>query len=242
MNRLRRGKPLYCLAAAASLMTCVLPCPSLNAATELVVGKVTTAPDTTGTVPVTFNGDTAAVALQFDVSFDATSLTAGPPLLKDFTATHQIVSSMPGTGLQRIVVYSMNNTSLPAGATILLRFTPRAGLSEGTAINVGLAKAIVSSATGDRVTPVQLIPGSLTISTSGGGKAPRFDSITAADSGKVDFQLTGTAGQRYVIQTSIDLRDWKPLETFTIPAGGILKVNDPAGPQFRSRFYRAVSP
>ena len=229
------------VSALAWVAAFVWSCLNLIAATELAVGKGATLPETLGTVAVTLNTDAAVVALQMEIAFDSAVLMASPALLKDLAATHQIVSSQPESGVQRIVVYSLRNTPLPSGAVILLRFTPRAGLVEGATINIEPRVAIISSPAGERVTPVQLTAGTLSISKSSGVKPAKFDSITAGASGTVDLQLTGGPAQRHEIQASVDLREWKVLDTYTIPAGGVLKINDPAGPQFRSRFYRAVS-
>ncbi|MCL5097141.1 MAG: hypothetical protein M1608_06375 [Candidatus Omnitrophica bacterium] len=54
------------------------------------------------------------------------------------------------------------------------------------------------------------------------------------------FMLQGPARSNYVIQASTNLSTWIPLATNSIPAEGVLMVNDPASTNRPTRFYRAV--
>jgi hypothetical protein len=56
-----------------------------------------------------------------------------------------------------------------------------------------------------------------------------------------DFQLIGSAGSNYVIQTSTDLTTWVPLLTNSA-SNGFLNFADTNAPAFPSRFYRAIAP
>ena len=60
----------------------------------------------------------------------------------------------------------------------------------------------------------------------------------AFTNGGLAFQVTGVAGQSYVLQTSCDLVNWISLST-NLAAATPFYLFDPAAPAARSRFYRA---
>jgi hypothetical protein len=54
--------------------------------------------------------------------------------------------------------------------------------------------------------------------------------------GLFNVSLTGPVGENYIIQASTNLTQWVNLQTNTLPTSLI----DPAAPQYRNRFYRAM--
>ena len=60
--------------------------------------------------------------------------------------------------------------------------------------------------------------------------------------GVVTAQLSGIAGQTYVIEASADLVHWQALSTNVADAAGIVSLVDSNAVAFPSRFYRAFSP
>lgn len=59
------------------------------------------------------------------------------------------------------------------------------------------------------------------------------------ESGEVELQLSGQAGETYRVEVSTDLVRWELLSRHRI-GSGVLRVGDPNAGQFRQRFYRAV--
>jgi hypothetical protein len=62
----------------------------------------------------------------------------------------------------------------------------------------------------------------------------------ALENGSVHFDLTGAANVTYIIEAAADFTNWSPISTNTIPASGVIAVNDPSPALEPARFYRAV--
>jgi hypothetical protein len=62
---------------------------------------------------------------------------------------------------------------------------------------------------------------------------------TAAGGGRA-FTLAGTPNATYVIQASTNLLSWKPIATNSLPASGLVVVNDSQAGLFSRRYYRAA--
>jgi len=60
--------------------------------------------------------------------------------------------------------------------------------------------------------------------------------------GIVTAQLSGVAGQTYVIEASADLTHWTPISTNIADTAGIVSLVDSNAVAYPSRFYRAYSP
>ena len=60
--------------------------------------------------------------------------------------------------------------------------------------------------------------------------------------GIVTAQLSGVAGQTYVIEASADLIHWTALSTNLADTTGIVSLVDSNAAAYPSRFYRAYSP
>ena len=68
-------------------------------------------------------------------------------------------------------------------------------------------------------------------------------SIASAQMAGSHFQmrLVGPDGLQLIIQASVNLYDWIPLQTATL-TGGMFTFVDPDAPSYNQRFYRAVFP
>src|SRR5258705_353490 len=97
----RTKKPVW-----AILIGFALVLPALGV-TRLSVGVVRGFPGRTVEVPVSLRYDTNdvrdVVALQADVLFDATGVTAGEPVPGITTSNHVLASSAPFTGTRRLL-------------------------------------------------------------------------------------------------------------------------------------------
>lgn len=215
----------------------MLPGPFVDAATNVSVGNAAGVPGTTATVSVNLTSDTPVTAVQFDLLYDATKLTSGPALGGNALTGHEVASSEPATGTRRVVLYSLASAPLKNGALVNVPFTIPANAIEEV-VGLSLTNVVLANAAGNAVTPVASTAGSLTISFT----APaRFDAVTRAVDGRVQFQLIGTPGRSYVIQTSPDLAAWSNLSTNALPAGGFVNYSDSTATNAPRRFYRAVA-
>jgi hypothetical protein len=206
-------------------------------AAQIKIGEGAADNGGTGFVPVTLTSDSPAVALQFDLLYDAALVTAVTPVLKDPSAKHTVSASFPREGVQRILVYSLLNTPLTNGNVINLQFSPKPS-SAGRSVSLIASNAIVASAAGTRITPVDLVSGKFSTSADTGSK---FTSITLLTTGPVEIVLKAAEGRVFAFQSSPNLRDWTAFTTNTVPAGGLLKINAAAASQTGNRFYRAAS-
>ncbi len=67
---------------------------------------------------------------------------------------------------------------------------------------------------------------------------PRIN-VTRVSGGAVELELRGTANARYLIEGSVDLKTWLPVDTLTLTNGAAI-VLDPAATTNAFRFYRAA--
>jgi hypothetical protein len=72
--------------------------------------------------------------------------------------------------------------------------------------------------------------------------APVIAGISLNVDGSITLNCAGTAGSNYVAQASSDLKNWIPVCTNTVSAGGQWQVNDPAAAAAPARFYRLATP
>ena len=69
----------------------------------------------------------------------------------------------------------------------------------------------------------------------------RLTKGTRLPGGQLRFVLEGEVNQSYSIQVSTDLVHWTTLTNF-VSATGTNQITDAAAPEFKGRFYRAVTP
>ena len=218
----------------SALLTFIFSGGNCLASVTLTIGQGTGDQTRTGLVPVSFSSDDPAVAIQFDVQFDDTLVVTGPVLLQSLTTNQVVVSGQPTNGVQRVVIYSLNNTPLPNGVLLNLQLLAGFFAQDGSA-SLTPTNVIVANAAAQRLAPVILNPGSFLISS-----APAAQFVSAGiQNGTLELELMGKVGDTFVLQTSIDLIGWAPLYTNKIPDGGVLRFSDSRVVTNPARFYRA---
>jgi len=65
--------------------------------------------------------------------------------------------------------------------------------------------------------------------------------IAPPQAGCVNASLTGTPGQTYVLQASVDMIHWTSISTNVADANGLLSLTDTNAGKFPSRFYRGAT-
>lgn len=222
--------------APAAIIACLACATAAWASPRLEIGEgnATVYSSGAGIVPVSYESDVPAVAIQFDVQFDPARLVSAPTLLGGLASDHLVVSSEPTPGTRRVVVYSPENSPLPNGVLLDLQFLPLAQSPDGP-VSLVPANVIVVGKGPVSITPVVALPGTFTI-----GTPARFGSVTVSPAGLVELELTGPVGATFALQRSPDLNQWTSIATNAIPPGGVLHATDPSAVGAAARFYRAV--
>lgn len=70
----------------------------------------------------------------------------------------------------------------------------------------------------------------------GGGVLPRVELLRLVGPGEALLRAHGTPGKSLVLQTSVDLMDWRPIKTNTVPEDGVFDHLDGSGGT--QRYYR----
>ncbi len=208
-----------------------------RAAATLTLGSPAAGPGEVAQIPVSLQGDAAAVAVQFDVRFDAARLTPGLAAPATGAARHVVVSSTPAPGIARVVIYSLANQALGNGVLVTLPMRVTSPSPTGTSPLV-VSNVLVAAATATPVTPVVTADGAVVIRDSA---AARLQIPVLAANGQVTIRLNGQEGRSYVLQRSGDLLGWEVVSTQTA-VGGVAVFTDPGpGPDGSGRrFYRAL--
>ncbi|MCC7375713.1 MAG: hypothetical protein IT581_13735 [Verrucomicrobiales bacterium] len=186
------------------------------------------------TLPIRLQSDAPRVALQFDVKFDAAKLRPGTALVPAGSASRIALSSSPTPGLQRVIVYSADGTSLPNGTIANLTwYIPSEALQAQAQLT--LTNAIISDRAAKPATDTALTHGAITIRSE---TAPQFQPPFIAG-GQFVAQLSGLLGRQYRLQASSNLVNWED-SLLASPANGVVTFRDPMAPGRPQRFYRAV--
>src|SRR5438093_1048986 len=106
--------------------------------TQLMVGNVRGAPGSTVSVPIQFASDTTVVAAQFDLVYEATSVSAGTAAGGSAVVGHSVKSSEASAGVRRVVVYSLENAQFQNGVLVTIPLSISSNAPEGV---VGLTLA-----------------------------------------------------------------------------------------------------
>lgn len=199
----------------------------------LAVGSYAVAPGGNASLPVVLAGNSSGVALQFDLVFDPTQVTAAAAT-PSAGVTHLLATSQPASGTLRVVLYSLANAQLKDGLLLGLQLSVSPVAVEAP-VAIQITNALLADVTGIAVTPLALQPGVLTISAGAGAK---LGLLVRATDGQIQFQLTGPADKRYVIQGSSDLSQWQNLST-NVLVGGQVTISDGSATNAVRRFYRA---
>ena len=219
----------------ALLTTCVAVFGSPSRATTgLAVGLGSAGPGESVTLPIRLESDAPKVALQFDVRFDAAKLRPGTAVVPAGSANRVALSSSPTPGLQRVIVYSADGTSLPNGtiANLTWYIPPDAISAQAT---LTLTNAIIGDRAAKPATDTALTHGTITIRSD---TAPQFQPPVIAG-GQFVAQLSGLLGRQYQLQASSNLVQWEDT-LLASPANGVVTFRDPLTPGRSQRFYRAI--
>src|SRR5262249_29913827 len=200
------------------------------------VGSNTNSPGSSVSVANSLSSNTNIVAVQYDVLFNASLLSSDSVVAGNVLNGHVLASSLLNPQTRRVVLYSMSNAQLTNGILANLVFSIATNAPVGSSSLI-LTNAIFANARGDRVAPVSLLPGSVTISLT---TPARFGTILLSTNGTVQFDIIGTPNLTYIIQASTNLTQWLDVST-NVATGGTINFTDYNAIQFPYRFYRVKS-
>ena len=203
------------------------------------VGEVVSLP-----IEVEASGDENAIS--FSMTFDPAQVSyAGFTLVNAFSGITPISNLIQQAEGRVGFLFGLPfGQGLPAGKTkigvLQLRVLPAAA---GQSVAVAFGDAPIARELSNTVAgslPANWTAGTVTVS---GPPVPpaspsRLSGLVLGDS-TVEMLLRGDVGERYVIETSADLRDWTTVATQVVPDGGSLRVTVPRtvdGP----RYFRAT--
>jgi hypothetical protein len=221
IRRLVRALALAFGAAVACGVT------DLHAGTRLVVGGARGMAGTTVSIPVILRSDANVVALQADVLFNTNSLSAGSVTAGAVSANHVVASSRPTAGVQRLLLYSLNNKVLSNGVLANLSFTVAPG-SYPEALRLAVTNVMLVTASATPVLSTN-VPGVIVINP-----------VVIHPAGDVNFFLTVVPNESYMVQGSVDMVQWLDLGLVETPSA-IIEFTDTNAQVFPYRFYRAVA-
>src|SRR5205085_2973183 len=165
------------------------------------------------------------VALQADIVFDQNGLGSGNPTRGPALRNHSVATSVPGTGVRRVLIYSPDNSTLTNGVIANVPFT----LAPGQARNFSLtlANVILAYANGTQA-DASVISGGIAVTP-----------VYVQADGNADFYLSVLADQPFSIQASTNLTDWVEL-TNVVTTGSLFIHLDTEAHRYPYRFYRAI--
>ncbi len=207
------------------LLFLLLPC-SILAQSTLSVGRVRGAPNVSAPVPLHFRGSNI-VALQADLVFDPALLMPASVSGGGAAANHVVASAKVGSGVQRVLLYLLQNTPFTNGVLATIPFTVSASV-RNSVIPIGISNVVMATREGN---------GGLSINRGG---LVVIHPVFIHPDGTAQLFLSVLPNTSYAVQASTNLIDWFNLGTST-PATGILEFFDTNAPAFPFRFYRAKS-
>jgi len=193
----------------------------------------------TGTHTVNIASFTQAGALEIDTGIVQVvgNYTQGPTGALKVT----VAGPEPGTGFGQLIV--TGTTTLDGALTLVTAAGLELARGESLpVITAGSRTGFFSTVSGG------VVANSLFLATtySGAGTtlrvAPPDSAITALTlvGERLEFHIIGVAGQAYRVDASIDLIDWKPLTTITLPGSGVGLFTTDDIRAFPQRLYRSV--
>jgi hypothetical protein len=203
-----------------------------NNTDTLPVGRITTSPGVDPSQYLTFTVQSGGQPVTFkSLSYDKQSyLGAGPThasvrsSVDSFGADVAVVSVNPD-GFQSLNFDLSTMAAASTPVTFRIYFYGAPSLTDWADL-VGDAKSgngLRLSGTLNTSTPILILVG---------------DSAFGFAGGKFGFNVTGPAGQGVVIESSVDLQHWSPVQTNSF-GPGVLYFNDPQSAFSGARFYRA---
>ncbi|MEW6536551.1 MAG: cohesin domain-containing protein [Candidatus Auribacterota bacterium] len=113
-------------------------------------------------VPVLFQTDGTVSALQFDVVYDQTVITAGDVELDDSIGGHTVKSNEVSPGRHRVVIYSGQNDVIAASLGVTIPFSV---LQNAAHTSIEITNIVLSDVSASSVVPASVQNGSVTISS-----------------------------------------------------------------------------
>jgi hypothetical protein len=205
-----------------------------HGASSLGLSGAQAAPGGTALVAVQLQLDGTAVAVQFDVRFDASRLRTGFASAGPAAGDHTILSSAPAVGVARVVIYSLANDPLGNGLLVNLPLVVDASAAGGS-VPLTVTNVVVADVLGRRIEPVAATGAVVNILSEA---APQFERPIIAN-GQVALRLNAEEGKTYTLQVSSDLRTWQNV-TDGVVNGGVAVFTESVVAGSSSRFYRAV--
>jgi len=200
-----------------------------GAGASLTIGSAPAYPGTTVSIPVLARTSNAVVAAQFDVTFSPTRASLGDAISGRAAANHRIKSVEIAPGIRRVLVYSMNNSSISnRGALVNIPVTvsPQEHVGSGP---ITPMNAILATKEATAVTPVELIAGQVLTRP-----------VNPGADGAVQFFLPSTNDSWYLIQASSNLVDWLTITNLQANAD-FMDLMDADAARYAHRFYRPIS-
>lgn len=196
----------------------------------LDVGTGAGSPGATVSVPIDLATDQSIVALQLDLTFSSSVLTANGATVGGAAIDHLLDSAMVGA-TYRLVVYSPANTPLASGRLADVTFTI-AGAASPQTVPIGITAVVLSDSDAGAIAPTLLDPGSVEVQP-----APTPTDLTVGKSGYMDsleqvFFTVTVANNGPNVASGATVVDTLPPEIATaswtcFPTGG---ATCPAGP------------
>lgn len=164
-SRFARAIPLF----AAVLVLTVIP-GAHGWAQELAIGTAGAGQGQTVYLAISLDdgssGTDEVVAMQADVNFNPSVLTPGNASPGSGVVDHIVRSSVPSTGVQRLVIFSPSTSALADGEIATLALTIASSAPTG-ATPITLSNVVLATAGAFKLEPVDTFPGSIDVGGSG---------------------------------------------------------------------------
>jgi hypothetical protein len=189
----------------------------------------------TPTVSTFIQDSTNVVAVQFDLTYDSTRLTALDVPPGSAPANHVVRSREIAPGLRRVLLYSLDNSSITLtnvgseafAHLVNVPFFVQREYNSGT-VSIVPGNVHLVREDGSLVDPVNLAPGSVLI----------LSLFIHPDTGAAEFFLPAESGSNYVVEATEDFTTWTGILTNTA-TDAFLDIVDTDAVFFDRRFYRS---
>jgi len=194
----------------------------------LSIGNVPAYPGALVSVPVKLQQPAgAAVAMQFDVAFNSSKVSASGAVGTIRLANHKLKSREIAPGVRRTLIYSPANAAVSGtnGAIVNLPFSVSPVETVGSGL-LAPRNVILATAQANPLSPVNLIDGTIFVRP-----------VNVLSDGHVQFFLYSTEGRRYAIQATTNLVNWVNISTNTATSS-FMDLVDIDAARYPYRFYR----
>lgn len=203
-------------------------------AAELRIGQATGLPGESVSIPVTYTNASPAAGMQFDMSFDSSSVELASVSAGSGLAGHVLDQQQMAPGQWRVLVYSITNGPIAPGTVAWLNFAVHAD-AVGEVVPLEMSNAVAAEASGRAVQPLAQMDGLLMIS------APeRLVVSPLGTGGRLVTTILGLPGRVFTLQGGPDMFHWANLSIHTNQSGTVMLTNLPPAGQ-STYFYRTVS-